>query len=146
MDFRVTGVITQDHYMVVQVDHYNADASFWFSENYYFQGREGLRQKRSTDVNGMVLQDDGTVAPVDEEGEPYLEPGKSWAWEPPPRMVNDSILDVVRSIHAQRVANGWPQGRRDALRPVPPAAIKQADIDGAPTLITQFSSLVGHTE
>ena len=144
---KIVDVFEKDCHLIVLVEHYHADGSFWFREDYRWQGREGLKQKRATNDQGEALMDDGQVAPTHNvEGDQlhYLPEGREWARLPAPHIVDDSILSVIRSIHAQRLVWGWPQGAIDQVSSIPDSKISQRDRDGCPVLIAKFAALVGY--
>jgi len=149
MDFKITEVYISSGHLVVTAEHYNANGSLWFVEHYTWQGREGLKQKRATNALGQLLLDDGTVAPVAVRRGPldelvaFLPPGRNWLRQPAPHLVDDSILGTIRSIHKQRLATGWPQGKVDTLRTFKPAPTDHA---GVAVLLAKFRLLVGRTE
>ena len=146
MDFKILDVTAQNGHLVVTAQHYKPDGSPWFTENYLFQGREGLKQKRATNVLGQILQDDDTVAPTvvvrrgpPDQVEQVLEPGKRWKLLPGPHMDESSILGTIRLIHAQRVASGF-QGNNDRLV-TPPSTVE--DGTGCNVLLARFSLMKG---
>lgn len=150
MDFRIVDVYLSSGQLVVTAEHFNPDGSAWFTEHYTWQGREGLKQKRATNALGQLLQDDNTVAPTrvtrrgpPDETEQFLEAGKTWKLRPGPHMVDDSILSTIRSIHRQRLATGWPQGKIDQL---PTFKSGPADNLGSDALKLRFQGLIGHQE
>lgn len=146
--FKILDIFARDGQLVVKVEHYNPDNTVWFMEHYIWQGREGLKQKRATNALGQPLMDNGLMAPSTVlQGSPdlviYLLPlGRTWLRRPGPYMVDDSILNVIRSIHQQRLASGWPS-RSNRLSP-----FKHTTYDdiGVLVLITQFMRLVGWIE
>jgi hypothetical protein len=149
MDFKIVDVFTQDGQLVAKAEHYHPSGALWFVEHYTWQGREGLKQKRATNALGQLLLDDGTVAPSTTRPGPPVEviyslpAGRSWLRQPAPHMVNDSILATIRSIHQQRLASGWPQGKVDQLPGFKPDS---TDESGAETLRLKFQILIGHQE
>ena len=145
---KVTDVFQQDCHLIVRAEHYHPDGTFWFLENYRWQGREGLKRKRVTNTAGRLLMDNGKVAPLrieDGDSTPvaYLPKGREWARRSTPHMDEDSILDTIRSIHRQRLTSGWPQGTVDLVSRISPDKIRQQDRDGCPQLINKFAYLVG---
>jgi hypothetical protein len=146
MDFKIINVHNQDSHLAVYVEHYHVDGTLWFTENYTWQGREGLKQKRATDADGRILLTDGTVAPYltndCEIAEQYLPEGKSWELLPGPRMDDESILTTIRAIHRDRLVSGWPS-TTDTLRP---CVCTNKDVDGCDALVSKFTPLVGREE
>jgi hypothetical protein len=146
MEFKIVDVFTHDGQLVVTVEHYNPNGSFWFLEHYTFQGREWSKQKRATNALSQLLLDDGTVAPTNpgvgagDPPQPFLPPGRTWALRPGPHMDDSSILDTIRSIHQRRLVSGWPQGSIDRLGPAKPSP---QDTTGAPALAAHFQHLKG---
>lgn len=144
-DFRIVDIFTQDGQLVVKAEHFRPDGSAWFTENYTWQGREGLKQKRATNALGQLLLDDGTVAPSDPDPNVpgrrnfRLPPGRTWALRPGPHMDESSILSTIRSIHRQRLLTGWPNtvDRLGNFRPKP------EDVTGCPALLARFQALLG---
>jgi len=149
MDFKIIEVYASSGHLVVTAEHYNANGSLWFVEHYTWQGREGLKQKRATNALGQLLLDNGTVAPTEvRRGPPdelaaFLPPGRNWLRQPAPHMVDDSILSVIRAIHKQRLASGWPQGKVDTLQTFKSASTDHA---GVTVLLAKFRSLIGRAE
>jgi len=150
MAFKIIEVYVSSGHLVVTAEHYRPDGSAWFTEHYTWQGREGLKQKRATNVLGQLLLDDDTVAPTEivrrgppDETRQVLPPGRAWKLRPGPHMVDDSILGTIRSIHKQRLVTGWPQGAVDRLTTY---KYSSADQQGCETLRARFQALVGHQE
>lgn len=144
-DFRILDVFQQDHHLIVRAEHFNPDGSFWFLENYIWQGREGLKRKRKTDAQGRILMDDGKPAPLTdhpdvEERRQFLPLGRDWARHDTPHMDEGSILTTIRSIHEQRLVSGWPQGTIDTLALL---MGNSQDEVGCPDLIGKFAALAG---
>lgn len=146
-DFKIVDVFTQDGQLIVKAEHYHATGSLWFVENYTWQGREGLKQKRATNALGQLLLSDNSVAPsrivrpgLPDVLEQYLPTGAQWKYRPGPHMDEASILSVIASIHQQRLAAGWPQGQVDVLRRFKPT---QEDEGGIVGLTLGFQSLKG---
>lgn len=146
-NFAITDVSAQDGHLVVTAEHYNADGSVWFTENYIFQGREWHKRKRAANALGQLLLDDGAVAPTTvrrrgppDELEPFLPAGRTWKLRPGPHMVDDSILSVIASTHQRRLASSYPQGHVDRL-----GSFKAApeDTSGAADLAAHFLHLKG---
>ncbi len=123
--------------MVVQAEHYRSDGTGWFTENYVFQGREGLKQKRKTNAQGRLLMDDATVAP----GAPkqFLPPGREWARHPAPHMAEESIIGTITSIHKQRLVTGWPTG----VDVISSKTFTNRDAAGVSALLAKFGHLAG---
>lgn len=146
-DFKILDVFADNARLVVRVEHYNADDSVWFTENYCWQGREGLKRKRQTNSDGAYLMDDGNVAPlmpadpVTGFAEPYLPDGRTWARYDIPYMDESSILGTIRSTHDDRLVSGWPQGSVDAMSST--GQPNPRDEAGISTLVSLFSSLKG---
>lgn len=146
-DFKIVGVSQVSHCLVVRVEHYHPDGSLWFIENYRFQGREGLKHKRDTDAEGFILMDDGNRAPLravpnlPSTMAEYLPAERGWARKTETHMDENSILDTIRSIHAQRLVSGWPQGAVDVLSQSTSAI--QRDVDGCSALMARFTALIG---
>ena len=146
MDFKIIDVQNQDSHLIVCVEHYHVNGTLWFTENYVWQGREGLKQKRATDADGQILLTDGTVAPslTNNAGivEQYLPEGKSWQLRPGPHMDDEAILTTIRDIHKDRLVSGWPS-TTDTLSP---CSCTNEDVDGCDTLVSKFTSLIGYEE
>lgn len=149
MDCKIVNVFEFDCHLIAQVEHYHVDGSFWFLENYRWQGRAGLVRKRMTNARGEVLMDNGEVAPTRHEGgdepklEPYLPDGREWARHTTPAMDEESILGIMRDTHQRRLITGWPQGTVDVVGRIPDSKIAQRDRDGCSQLVDKFAYLVG---
>lgn len=147
-DYRITAIYNQDAHMCVAVEHYHPDGSFWFSENYRWQGREGSKRKRATDAEGFLLLDDGQRAPErsaaagETEQEQYLPSGRDWQYRPGLHMDESSLLAAIQSTHDQRRNDGFPQGQIDIIQRLPDDKIDQKDKDGCDALVAHFASLV----
>jgi len=144
MIFKIVNIFQQDAHLVVQVEHYNPDGTFWFLEHYRWQGREGLKRKRATNAQGEILLEDGSVAPYSDppgELEQYLPEGAKWQYLPGPHLDESNILGTIQTIHQRRLASGWPQGRVDILARTAPHKLRQEDHDGSPQLLSKFDSL-----
>ena len=142
MDFKILEVSDQACYLNVRVEHYHSDGSTWFTEDYGWQGREGLKQKRATNEQGKILRNNGVVAPV--KGNPpkqYLPKGKAWKLMAPPIMDGDAILGVIKATHVQRLASGWP----DSVNTLSTRTPSQEDRDGCGMLVSTFKHLEGFT-
>ena len=152
MDFRIVDVFELDCHLIVKVEHYNADDSFWHVENYRWQGREGLAQKRRrSEITGNLMMDNGEDAPIRAaaDGDPehaYLPEGRTWARLPAPYMDDESILSQIRETHAARLVSGWPQGSVDVVGRIPDERIAQIDRDGCATIFARFESLKERSE
>lgn len=150
MKFRIVNVFISDCHLVAQVEHYNFDDTVWHVEHYTFQGREGLKHKRVTNVSGEILMDNDEVAPmrrnviIGDSQVPYLPEGRDWKRHSVPHMDDESILEAIRDTHKQRLVSGWPQNHVDSLAGREQAA--QEDIDGCGILLTTFQGLIGYSE
>ena len=146
-DGQIVAMGTLDGHLVVVVDHFHPGGSFWFREDYTWEGREGLKHKRMTDRQGRILMDNDQPAPYRAREDPgrtppqYLPAGRDWKRHTHPHMDDDSILDVIRSIHRQRLLSGWTR----VDRPLQPGQLrcKQEDRDGCNHLVTRFQHLLG---
>ena len=149
IDFKIIDIFEHYFCLIVLAEHYHADGGFWFRENYRWLGSEGLIQKRATDSEGRPLLDNGELAPTRPadnhrpEEVAYLPSGRDWARLPAPHVDEGSILDTIRSIHAQRLVTGFPQGTIDRVSAIPDSKITQRDRDGCPVLIAKFAYLKG---
>ena len=155
-DFKILDVFEQQCHLIVLAEHYQPDESFWFTEYYVWQGREGTHFKRVTNADGDMLMDDGNPAPwgqsnLDEVAIPgaippiqkqRLTPGRTWLRETTPSMDNDSILDTIRSTHSRRTETGWPV-QTDTL---PSFNMTEKDAEGCVALINKFASLKEYSE
>ena len=144
MDFKILAVFKQDCHLIVRVEHYNVDDSFWFIEHYRWRGRQGLQRKRLTDSQGYILLSDLRRAPRRRNSPKaslaaYLPAGAEWAYKPPPIMVDESIIGVITSIHKRRLISGWPE-RTDRLGP---STFNDRDQVGCSFLVSVFQHLVG---
>ena len=145
MDFKIVNVFEQDCHLVAQVEHYHPDGSFWHLEHYRWQGREGLKHGRQMNARGQLLMDNGEVAPLKMVGrleQAYLPVGRAWARESTPYLNEECILQTIRSVHADRLVSGWPQGSVDILGRTRPDKL-QEDWDGCAQLVTKFAYLKG---
>lgn len=142
MSFKILDVFQDDGHLVVRVQHFQNDLP-WFKEDYVWQGREGLKRKRMTNAKGEILLGDQTVAPFDEDGHQFLPPGAKWRYRAAPHMDENSILSVIRSIHAERLFAGTPytDGTSTTNRPS-----SNDDRSGVGKLIAKFAGLKGRTE
>jgi len=61
--FRIVDVRTEQGQLVIEVQHFNPDGSDWFHEVYAFQGREAFNFSRQTNEDGLLIREDGSVAP-----------------------------------------------------------------------------------
>ena len=142
--FTILSVQDRDGALLIGVQHFSPDGSPWFIEEYQFQGREGDKHKRASNADGELLLDgSGAVAPKteDEDGREYqyLPAGAAWRYQSVPHLVDESILDVIRTVHAE----GRPQGY-DGRRPGPLGTpIAARDATGVAKLTTAFSRLEG---
>ena len=151
-DFKILDVFEQNWHMVVLAEHYQPDDSFWFTEYYTFPGVEGVKRKRTTNSDGECIMDNGEVAPThkitsDRPDKPgisvqYLPESRDWAREPAPHLNAESILSIIRSVHARRTKSGWAV-QTDSLPPLPVNAVNEA---GITVLINTFDSLKEYTE
>jgi len=155
-DFKILDVFAKDGHMVVLVEHYQSDDSFWFTENYTWPGVGGTQFKRVTNADGDILMDDGNPAPweqrypdqvVESGARPAelvqnLTAGRTWLRETTPRLDNDSVLGTIRSAHNRRTETGWPVGTDVA----PSFVLIEDNAAGCTALINKFASLKGHTE
>lgn len=151
MDFRIIRVIAVNGLLVVDVDHFNADDSLWFEEEYLWRGREGDKHKRVTNDQGNLLMDDDDVAPVrlkaDGDEEQYLPAGREWKLDTArPHMAEGSILSTIRDIHRQRSVERarWQSytGLKRAADRVQPS---EADSAGVAKLLTAFGAMQGQS-
>jgi hypothetical protein len=154
-DFKVLEVFEHFCHLVLKVEHYNPDGSFWFLEHYFENGAEGLIRKRKANDQGQLLMDNGEVAPLvnpnppirrpgvfrAEDYEQYLPDGREWVYHPAPWLDEQSLLSTVRSIHRQRLQNPqqW-QGKIDVL---PKVSFKENDQLGCSVLMNKFRYLIG---
>jgi len=151
-DFKILDVFEKNWHMIVLVEHYQPDDSFWFTEHYIFSGVEGVKRKRTTNSDGECIMDNGEVAPThkitsDRPYKPgisaqYLPEDRDWAREPAPHMTVDSILSTIRDTHRRRTESGWSV-QKDSLPPLSKNAVNQ---DGVDVLISTFGSLKEYTE
>ena len=151
-DFKILDVFERSWHMVVVAEHYQPDDSFWFTENYTFPGVEGVKRKRTTNAGGEALMDNREVAPTykitpDRPDNPgisaqYLPEGRSWAREPAPHLNAESILSIIRSVHARRTESGWSV-QTDSIPPLPVNSVNEAGVE---VLINTFDSLKEYTE
>jgi hypothetical protein len=146
--FRIIAVSEHDGQLLVEVEHFKANGSFDYFENYLWQGREGTRHPIVVNTDGQSLLATGQIAPYTERGFQYLPDRQQWKREAGIHLGNDSILSVIQYIHNQRrtwAVEDWPHGRklgqsRLIERPIP---AKANDIRGINTLLTKFAGLVG---
>lgn len=141
-DFKILSVSQQDGCLIVQGEHYHLDGSLWFVENYLFQGREGLKHKRVTDEQGHLLMGNGDRAPtriVNKEMQQYLPPGSTWMRRSEPHLDEVGIVGVMRSIHNQRLSEGWPH-MVDVLST---CTAQGVDINGIDSLFLAHQGLAG---
>lgn len=139
MDFKILDVFTRDGHLVVSAQHYHVDGAEWFQENYTWQGREGLKHKRRLNAAGDFLLVGGGVAPRHPNGTPVLPEGQAWERHVSPHLDDDALLGVIKGIHRQRVASGWPDGG-DILFSRP---YSDADTAGSPALLYKFRRFAG---
>lgn len=152
-DFTILAVATRDGHLVVDVEHFDVVGAHWFYEDYVFQGREGLKRKRTTNAMGELLMDDGRVAPTRlDPDDPagltsgqYLPVGRTWQLQSTPWMGDESILTTIRSIHAQRLVSKFP-GKDNRLTPNSKLKPSGDDTGGVGQLLTKFSRLVDYSE
>lgn len=140
--FAILQVVDIRCQLVVRVQHFNPDGSDWFREAYTWQGREGLKCKRMTNPDGLILMDDGEPAPtrvVAGQVEQYLPADRTWARYSAPHMDDSSILDIIRTVHGQGRAQGY-DGWNDDIQFNP----NTQDEDGCSVLVAKFDSLIGH--
>jgi hypothetical protein len=147
MLFKIIDVEEIDCHLVFCVEHYNADDTFWFLENYRWPGREGNKHKRTTNSQGDILMDNGEVSPTEEDSlgndMSYLPEGREWAYETAPRVSERLVLSQILSNHNLRLASGWPQGSRDTVSRLPEGKIAQVDRDGCSALLAHLQGLKG---
>lgn len=146
MKWKVLQVFSQDGHLILQVEHY-LDESIWFTENYRWQGREGLRHKREVNIEGQFLMDNGEVAPLLDSvhGDPpvqYLSSGRSWKFLPGPALGEATVFHVIRDTHRQRIESGWPH----TSDVVTSCACTNNDSMGVNALLAKFSHIVGYSE
>jgi hypothetical protein len=154
MDFRIVNVVELDCHMIVTVEHYHDNDSFWFTENYRWRGVEGAKHRRVVDSDGDYLMDDGSKAPttpnvrahLGEVPDPYLPEGRDWMRHATPTMDNESIYKTIRLIHSQRLVSGWPQGQIDVVSRMPEDNIRVEDRNGCHALVAKFQPLIGYSE
>lgn len=106
-DFRIIDVSAHDGQMLVEVEHFKADGSFDYFENYLWPGREGKRFAMVTDADGLLLLDTGSIAPFTIHPNSgrffqYRPLGHDWKRATTPHMDNGSVLSVIQQIHDQR--------------------------------------------
>jgi hypothetical protein len=141
--FRILDVRQEYGHLIIEVEHFKADGSFWFFEDYTWQGREGLKRSRVKNADGELLLATGKVAAFRlgdrNEKRHFLRRGERWKLTRTPMMTTDSILGVVQKIHAQRVTTGWTKGQSRII--VSPKEYKTDDTDGVGQLVTKFRGL-----
>jgi hypothetical protein len=144
MAFEIIDVLDHDCDLCVCVNHFHADGSFWFRENYLWQGREGLRCRIALNADGEPLLSDDSVAPMSDASGYYCPSGMAWKRTSEIYLdVETSILEMIRSTHSRRLLAGWPQGTIDQ---VPPKQQRSSeDESGCSVLIAKFASLKGTT-
>jgi hypothetical protein len=148
-DFRIIDVKAHDGMLVVEVEHFKADGSFDYFENYIWQGREGLKRPRVVNDRGGLYLSDGALAPsVIEDGRKrYYRPDqRSWLRTNTPHMDQGSILRVVQQIHDQRKNwrnQDWPRGEKQGQSRLsePPIRNSLRDTQGVDRLVTKFRRL-----
>jgi len=149
--FRITDIFLLDCQLIAHVEHLHPDGSFWFSEHYRWQGREGSKRQRMVDDEGFMLMDNGERAPLPDSLTPrdipeaYLPDGRDWAWRDAPSMNESSILDTIRSIHQQRLITGWPQGKVDVCARTPDHKISESDRACCQIILDAFVYLRGRS-
>ena len=163
MDFRIVRVFDHDCHLTFQVEHFNADETFWFSEHYLFQGREGLCHQRMENASGELIMDNGEVAPTrlfaksrakaqftDAENkafglvdEQYLPDGRDWAYQTTPYLDVSSVLAVIGQSHSSHLVSGLPAANTvDVLHSMRPS---ERDRLGCDSLLLKFQHLVGYS-
>ena len=143
-DYRILSVGDHDSQLCVEVEHFNADGTHWFFEEYHWQGREGLKRKRQTDAQGRPLMDNGQPVPLIPDPDtgdmiPVLPSGREYALGNTPHMVDDSIFTTIESIHRNRGTNQGYDGRRLSLS----LSATLEDHAGIGQLVAKFASLNG---
>jgi hypothetical protein len=144
--FRIIAVSEHDGQLLVEVEHFKANGSFDYFENYLWQGREGTKHPIATNANGRALLTTGQIAPFDVDGVQYLPKLNEWKRETGIHLGNDSILGVIQQIHDQRrewVDEDWPRGikRGQSRLTEVPIPIFAEDSAGISTLIAKFADL-----
>ena len=139
----------QDGFFVVLAEHYHEDGSFWFSEHYRWLATEGNKTKRLTNSEGLILMDNGEVAPTRDldpfSEEQYLPDGREWRRGTDSHMDSSTIWETIKSVHRERTASG-AGGSRNVLNRGPAPAGEEADqISGGDKLMNRFSNIVGET-
>jgi hypothetical protein len=138
-DFRIVDVRAEHGQMVVEVEHFTPQGTFWFYELYTFQGREGNNHARSTKAGDRLVLTDGTlVSRVN--GKFILPKGKEWKRELTPQLDVDSVTGVIQEIHNQRLKTGWRKGK--ARLTVKPLNFTGEDQEGLSNLMAKFSPLI----
>ncbi len=142
-DFRIIAVSEHDGHLLVEVEHFHPDGSFWYFENYIWQGREGTRKPRLLDAQGFVQLEGGGVAPwqigTNDELVQYLPDGREWFRSSSPHLDNNSILGVIQQVHAARTDTGWVRGQSRLSEP--PLQPRAEDETGIGILLSKFQAL-----
>ena len=146
-DFRILDVLDHDCHLAVKVQHLHDDGSSWYVEHYLFQGREGLKHKRSTNAAGRLLMDNDEEAPEGDSPEKlpeeaagphnqaqFLPEGREWKRNSEPHLHEESILNAIRQHHI--------------ICSEPDAPVQQDDVDrqGCEALAAYFQYLRGYQE
>ncbi|KKL95065.1 hypothetical protein LCGC14_1858350, partial [marine sediment metagenome] len=144
-DFRIISIGEHDGQLLLEVEHFRPDGSFWFFENYLWQGREGLKEPKVVNSSGGLYLDDMALAPytLDGRGERqfYLPDERQWLRTGLPHLDQASILSVIVQTHEQRTVSGWNRGQSRLVEPaIPHVASDQA---GVGVLVSRLRNLAG---
>lgn len=138
----------QDCFLVLEVEHYNDDGSFWYMEHYRWDCIEGLKQKRQVNAEDKILLSDGSVAPVrnrelDDEPMQYCPDDKEWKYRDGPHMDDSSLWVTIIDDHHRRKEAGFNGGRNKLSRVQVSEQFATSRELGAPILVARFSDIVG---
>ncbi len=143
--FRIIDVREHDGQLLVEVEHFKADGSFDYFENYLWQGRQGLQRPRVVNAQGGLYLDDGSLAPFNTDAfgkrQFYRPDARTWLRYNTPHMDAGSILSVVGAIHSRRLLTGWTRGQSRLIEP--PRIANQRDREGVGILVSKFQGLLG---
>jgi hypothetical protein len=154
-DFRIVDIWSQDGQMVLEVEMFHPDGTFWHFENFIFQGREGLKRPRVTNAQGEALMDNGVPAPWNNPHNPnpitseeiltennrmqYLPPGRHWKRSWSFFLDESSILLVIQSVYEERLITNWVDGQSRLIEP--PMEGNLLDKFGVTELVNHFTYL-----
>ena len=151
-DFRIIAVSDHDGQLLVEVEHFNADGSFDYFENYLWQGREGSEFPLVMDKKGRYLLANGMAAPSRANSvgrvEQFRPAGYEWKRADTPYLNKAAIVDVIQSIHNQRrswAPDEWRGGQKRGQSRLtePPIPYNKRDVDGVGRLINDLQGLAG---